>query len=693
MGLMNRMRANTKIVLYVLVFSFGGLWVLQDSGVFESMGINTGRNIAIVNGNRIESELFRNNVQQRMELYRQQGVEITPALQARIEDEVYNALIDNSLRTAELDRLGVQVSDSEVQQAFRGENPDPLILQLFPDGNGGLDRATLEAFIENPAAFGQNEQYLIQLEELVRQNRRQAKLDALISATARVSNAEVEEEFMRRNRRASVQYVAVRYADIPDDQVEVSESELRNYYNENREDFERPRSYQFEYILLEKAPTPEDSTRAIQELNNLKADFVASDDPAAYVQSTAFGDGEPVFVTPGSENVGPTLADSLYADLTVGRTVGPLIDGDNGVLARITDVRPAENPAVRARHILVPSTHEELANTLKAQIQAGEITFENAARQHSTDESNSGNGGDLGWFGSGQMVAPFEQAAFAAGVGEVVGPVETQFGYHLIKVEGRASQEVEIVRLNVRVLGSFDHLLEQAADLQYYAEEEGAGFAEEAQRRNLIVQTGNLLEDQQTIPGLQVGRDALRWLRQSSVGDISEGFDATTAYVVFHVTDITEAGYRPFDEVQSEIEPRVLLEKKREVQVARLQEALESSQTLSAVASAVGQSVQTAENLSLASPMVPGIGREPGFVGTAFGLDAGETSGVIEGQSAAFVLRTTGFNDAEIPELTAEVRQQLRTQLLNRKQQQIRQQWLQNLRDSAEIEDYRDVIL
>jgi len=86
---------------------------------------------------------------------------------------------------------------------------------------------------------------------------------------------------------------------------------------------------------------------------------------------------------------------------------------------------------VRASHILVPS--QQACENLKNDISSGKISFEDAAKQHSTCPSKA-RGGDLGFFGRGQMVKPFEDAAFGAQGDEVVGPVQTQFGYHLIKV-------------------------------------------------------------------------------------------------------------------------------------------------------------------------------------------------------------------------------------------------------------------
>lgn len=94
---------------------------------------------------------------------------------------------------------------------------------------------------------------------------------------------------------------------------------------------------------------------------------------------------------------------------------------------------------VSAKHILVES--EEKCNEILAAITNGEKTFEDAAKESSTCPSGQ-RGGDLGAFGKGQMVSEFEAAAFAAEIGQVVGPVKTQFGFHLIKVEAKNEAEV-----------------------------------------------------------------------------------------------------------------------------------------------------------------------------------------------------------------------------------------------------------
>jgi len=92
---------------------------------------------------------------------------------------------------------------------------------------------------------------------------------------------------------------------------------------------------------------------------------------------------------------------------------------------------------IRASHILVET--EEEANTLKAELDGG-ADFATLAREHSIDPG-AANGGDLGFFGRGMMVQPFEEAAFALGDGAISAPVQSQFGWHIIKLEEKRQSQ------------------------------------------------------------------------------------------------------------------------------------------------------------------------------------------------------------------------------------------------------------
>ena len=690
MGLMTSIRERAGgAMVGVLVVAFGGLWALQDSGAFDTVGMGRdGRTIGEVDGERIDGELYNRALQQQVQAYQQQGIPVSNALQRQLEDQTFDQLIDATLVEREMDRFGIEVTDDEVFELITGPTPDPLIAQIFPNGQGGVDRVALQQVVEDPTYAEQ----LTAVEEQVRRNRRQAKLTALLTASVRATPAEVMDEFVRQNRKATAQFVALRYADIPDAQVEVTEDDLDDYYRANREDYERPASYSVEYVLFDKAPTADDSARATRELQSLRGDFAEAPEPVAFARRNSFGEAiDPQFV--GAGELPSELSAAVFQNPEAGRVIGPVVAGDQAVLARITDVRESDNPSIRARHILLPAGQEAQAREIQDRIQRGDITFEQAARQFSTDESNKGRGGDLGWFSRGRMVAAFENAAFGAPVGNVIGPVTTEFGVHLIRVEDRATQEVELVQITRPVEGDYDRVMEQAQDFEAFLELEGQDFAEAAAEQGIAPTQIQVTEEQAFVPGLEVGREFIRFLRRADEGDVSEPMDAGSGFIVVRLVDETEEGVAPLDEVRSQVESAVLLEKKREAQVARLRETLDGVPTLPGLSQALDTEVETVQDIVLANPTVPGYGSEPRAVGAIFGLQPGQRSGVIEGDQAAFVIRTARLVGGTEAELTDETRDQLRQQVVQRKRQRVVQAWLADLRDRADVEDYRNDLL
>lgn len=107
-------------------------------------------------------------------------------------------------------------------------------------------------------------------------------------------------------------------------------------------------------------------------------------------------------------------------------------------------VRFEEIPVLIAPSEEVRAAAREEAEQVLADLRAGTIDFEAAAMQHSDDPASKDTAGDVGWFGQGRMVEPFEEAAFASQPGELVGPVETLFGYHVLQVIDKREDEVRV---------------------------------------------------------------------------------------------------------------------------------------------------------------------------------------------------------------------------------------------------------
>lgn len=692
MGTMNKMRENTGIILWILVFAFGVIWVLQDSGGLDVVGVGGTRNIIVVNGDAIPYEDYARAVDAQVQQYQQQtGETMPPQMLDQQRELVFEQLVNSKLREHEMQRLGIEVTDEEIYNMVMGANPHPIIRTYFGDQDGNVDRALLQNFVNNPDA----RQDWIQIENYLRAERRNQKLDNLIAATVRVTEQDILEEYRRQNLSVDAEWVGLRYASIPNDSVTVTENDLRSFYRQHREDYARNRTYSVRYVTRSKQPSAADSAAIRSELERLRPRLAEAEDDSTFLLRNAsqipFSDE-----WFGANDLRDELSAAIFPNPEAGAILGPIFSGGQAHLVKIRDVRPAESEAVRARHILIRAPEEndearQQIEDIRNRITSGEATFEEMARQFSQDGSSL-RGGDLGWFGRGQMVEPFEDAAFGARTGQVVGPVKTQFGYHLIEVTGRAQSEVKITdyALDVRAdIGTLNQIQEQLEDLRYFAEEQG-DFDGEAARLGLEVLQVQVEEDQQIIPGLGAGRTILNFLERSKQGAISEVIELNDQFIVAYVEGITPEGYRPFEEVRAELEPRAYIEKKKNLLTDRIRRAYEQV-GFEGLPGALGTEVQMASGVSYRTTIVAGLGNAPKFVGTVMGLDQGQISPVVAGESAVFVARVTNVD--EPPAITETQRQQIRQRLLQTQRAQVRSAWLQSLRDKAKIEDNRARLL
>ena len=694
MGVMNKLRENTGAILWILVFAFGVIWVLQDSGGLDAVG-QVGNNIGAVNGDPITVDEYNAAVDQQVQSYQNQtGDSMPPQMLDQTRDRVFNQLVEARLREQEMERLGLGVSDDELIEMIQGDDPHPIIKAYFSDGNGGVDRALLQNFIANPDATAD----WINIENYLRSERRRQKLENLITSTVRITEADVLEEYTNRNKSVDVRYVALRHSALSDDEISYDDGDLRAFYNEHRDEFEKDKSFDLSFVTASKAPTSADTAAVMADVESLRDAFASAEDDSLFLARN--GSERPwTDAYFRRDELAEDIADVVFQDIEEGSVVGPIISGGQIHLIKIIDVRPPEEPAVKARHILFRAAEGDDAARAEALAEARDVRrqilngadFVEMAAEHS-DDGTASRGGDLGWFGPGRMVEPFEEAAFDARVGQLVGPVETQFGYHLIEVTERATEEALIadyaltLRASVQTLNRVQSTLD---DLQYFASEEG-NFSEEAARRELDVRTVSVEADQQFIPGIGNSRALLNFLATAGVDDVSPVIELNDVFLVASVDAINDAGFQPFDEVRAQLEPRLRNELKAEVQRERMEDALAAG-GFDGLAEALSTPEREAQGLSFANQNVPGIGRDAEFVGTAMSLGEGETSGVIEGANAVYVIQVTAVNEPGAIQPTEYTN--LREQLASRQQNLVRAQWITALRESADIVDNRRIFL
>ena len=148
MGTMNRMRENTGVVLWILVLSFGGLWVLQDSGVFDTIGVDPLSKVIIVDGDPITFDVYNRQLQAQIDQVRQYSDgELSPTQLDNERERAFNFLVENKLREHDMDRIGLTVSEAEITDLILGPEPHAIIQANFASEGGTVNRELLQSVI------------------------------------------------------------------------------------------------------------------------------------------------------------------------------------------------------------------------------------------------------------------------------------------------------------------------------------------------------------------------------------------------------------------------------------------------------------------------------------------------------------------------------------------------------------------
>jgi parvulin-like peptidyl-prolyl isomerase len=368
------------------------------------------------------------------------------------------------------------------------------------------------------------------------------------------------------------------------------------------------------------------------------------------------------------------------------------------VLKRL-DSRSGEN-MTRISQIQLPfsdENKEDVANRARELVQQlrGGADFSQVAMTNSADFSSNSTGGDIGFVKNSDRPAPLSGAVAGAAINAIVGPTEHEGSFYIQKVTARENEEVKFAEMSLNVeadpFGTIDRQARSADDFSFYAREDG--YAEEAERRGLTIQEGYATEGNPFISGLGQSRVVMNYLMRSKAGDVSDAIDMDSQFIVVEVDEVIPAGTRPMDDIRAQLETLVRNEKRKEMMLARVAEQIAGQTGLDAIASATGRNVTDANSVSLSSFTLPGAGREPKIVGAIFALAPNTPSAPIAGESAVYVVEVIDRTMADPSNLSDAERSAIRTRLEQSRSATFQQSWVEELKNKADIEDFRTRVL
>jgi len=608
----------------------------------DRMGGANSTTLGTVNGKKIDWEKFEPTLQSMNTALEQQAranrQEFSETDRQMNNERLWNSKVEQILMTPEFKKVGIDIGKREFNDWLFGSNPPPDMINNFGDQQGNYDGATVQNQINQikrtgtPAQKEQLEDFLAALEY----SRKLEKFNSTLANSVYYPKWYVEKQNAEAAALAKVSYVSYDLTKIQDSTIKISDKEIEDYVNKNKEQYRQEESRSISFVIFDASPSAADSANLRKQLEDQKAEFAAATDVTKFLSrnrsSKEFLDiyeGKTQMLTPGKDSISVLSKNGVY---------GPYLEQNSYVLAKLIDSKSMPD-SVKARHILIPtfdpqsgqqmlddSTAKKRIDSIEQAIKGG-ARFDSLAVKYSSDQSSAIKGGLLSnpnnpatnYFTVNTMVKEFNDFCFEGKKGDKK-VVKTTFGYHLIEILDQKNPQphYKVAYFAKNIIASeetertvFDEASKFSADSKDMKTFD-ANIAK-ANGRIEKLEAANIGPNDVSVQSInqalsmgfgQAGAVPCRKLikeiykaakgevlGQEKIGDQKNGYK----YVVAIVTDVLEKGLQPARVARPKVEPILKNEKK----VEEVKKMIATATTLEAVAAILKDSIITVDSIRM----------------------------------------------------------------------------------------------
>ncbi len=661
MGIFNKINQRSglvvgTIVVGLLLFLLGDAFTSSNS-IFSSFNNKVGE----IGGSNITIEEFQKAVQKAEVLYGGSNNN------AGIDDLAWNQLVFDNVNKVVYDKAGIEISEEEKLDLFEGEHMSEVFKQQFGSAEGLKQQ--LKAIEGDQVSPEQRANFKVgfsAMKEYVVNERLRSKYETLIKKSEYVTKAEATRYYHSLNDKAEAEYVYVPYFSVKDT-INVTDEMIAAYIKAHSKEYQVEAGVSIQFAVFNNTPSTTDSAYVKEDLKALKAEFVNAKHDSAFIRSNSDAPVDPAYM-PISQL--PEAMAQMVGSLQIDSVYGPFVQSSGFTLTKVLKIESDTNVVAKASHILFRTNETDPAEKkAEAKKQAQQIlaeikngaSFEKMAAQYGGD-GTAANGGSLGWFGKGQMVKPFENAIFgASNAGLLPNIIETQFGYHIIRVDVAKTGKkflLATVQKNVEALDVTIDSIYRAADAfaALVSKSESDSALATFKKELLKFPSGVATNEQLNVDGAAKGitgiaeaREIVKWLYNSDrdVNEVSDVFNVENKQVVVLITRIREKGLASVEDVRDQVKPKLEIEGKAKLIAAKLKA---TGPDFAAIAKAYGVDALTgkATDVLISTGMITGVGYEPEAVGTLFGLAKDKISAVITGDNGVIILKNLNVVKSEV---------------------------------------------
>ncbi len=363
-------------------------------------------------------------------------------------------------------------------------------------------------------------------------------------------------------------------------------------------------------------------------------------------------------------------------------------------------------PEQRAIEYIVFSTEPTAADSAATRDEAKRVfdrakagdDFGDLAETYSEDLATSSNGGLIDFFAKGVQAqfSNFENDLFFADKNDVVGPFESNTGVHLFKIEDKRKQDnenqIKVRHISFKFEPSRKTANQAREDADYVAEQSPAqDFQELATEVGDSVRTTGLFVKGIFVPGIGRNQRIMDFTFANKINSVGAVLEIDRGFLVYRVSDVKQESTKPLDEVRGLVRNKILadrrMEKAGEVANNVYQKIQEGASLQDASAIDTLEIKETAEFARSGS--VAGVGRDTNFIGAAFALkQVGDISKPVEGTRGYYLLRLVEKDEFDASDFESK-KAQISAQLKQLRESQVFGHWYAELKENAEIKDYR----
>lgn len=543
--MMRQMRENTKWIMMITATAFVGLMVFQWGMDITGQGGLTIGEIGSVNGRPVEYDKYNNTYSSLLnQIQVSQEDPITSQQIRDIEDAAWDEVVTQLLIEQELERRGILVTDEELLTAARFSPPpayqnEPLFLT-----DGFFDIQKYQAFLASPTI---DDVTLFQLEAYYRDVIPRSKLMRQVSSDIYFTDAAVWDEYRNRNEMISVRYLALNPAQrVADSDVAVTAQEVEEYYDDHEEEFALPAQATVRAVIIDKAPTPEDTLAMGELAAELRQEIMDGADFEDVLgrPGVGTGSGDLGWFTRG-------LMPESFSDVAFAATVGEITEPVRTPFGyHLIEVQDQTEDSVQARHIVIPFVRTEeselalytLADSLEA---LGESrTIADAALTLTLAVETAYLSTEFAFVaGAGQVGEGADWAFEEALVGDVSPVLETRQAFYMLElVELREAGAISLADAT----GSIEQTVRAAKKVEKAKDEgeeivaqvrAGADLATIAEEKSLEVQVAGPYARVDFVPGMGRLNAAVGAGFGLNIGDVSGAVAANNNVFIIELNE------------------------------------------------------------------------------------------------------------------------------------------------------------